>query len=86
MNGLTQDEIRHIASEAAKEAVRELLEVMGVHSHDHDAIAEMQEDFAHLRAWRRSTQIIKNSGLKAAVTFMVTGGLGYLVFLFTYHK
>lgn len=83
---MTNDEIKAIATEAAKEAIRELLVAMGVNANDPEALIEMQQDFAHIRAWRRSTQTIKNNGLKAAVTFIVTGGLGYLVFLFTSHK
>lgn len=84
MMPLTSEEIKHLAEEAAKTAVRELLTAMGVNAHDPEALLEMQRDFAHVRNWRKSTDAIKGHGIKAAVTFVVTGALGYLVFLF--HK
>ena len=83
---MNPDEVRHIATEAAKEAIRELLVAMGVNAHDEKALLEMQQDFAHVRAWRKSTETIKAKSLSAAVTFLVTGAFGYLVFLFTTHK
>ena len=57
---------------------------MGVDAQDPHSLIEMQKDFAHIRIWRESTETIKNHGLIAAVTFIVTGAFGYLVFLF--HK
>ena len=84
MTGLSVDEIKQIAEEAAKTAVRELLVAMGVDAQDPHSLIEMQKDFAHIRIWRESTETIKNHGLIAAVTFIVTGAFGYLVFLF--HK
>ncbi len=83
---LTSEEIRHLASESAKSAVRELLVAMGVDANDPKSLLEMQEDFSHLRAWRKSTQAVKEKSLSAAVAFFVTGFLGYLLFLFTTHK
>ncbi len=84
MMPLTSEEIKHLAEEAAKTAVRQLLVAMGVDANDPKALLEMQKDFAHIRVWRESTEAIRNRGLAAAVTFCVTGVLGYLVFLF--HK
>lgn len=84
MMPLTSEEIKHLAEEAAKSAVRELLVAMGVDANDPKALIEMQKDFAHIRGWRVGTETVKRKGLAAAVTFIVTGVLGYLVFLF--HK
>lgn len=84
MMPLTSEEIKHLAEEAAKSAVRELLVAMGVDANDPKALIEMQKDFAHIRVWRESTDTIRRKGLAAAVTFIVSGILAYLVFLF--HK
>ena len=66
----------------ARAVVVELLLTMGVDASDPKSLSELQLDFAHVRGWRRGTQAIKTSGLRAGVTFLVTGGLGYLVYLF----
>lgn len=71
---LTSDEIRHVASAAAKEAVQELLVALGVDASDPKALIEMQKDFAHVRAWRESVETVKKRSLIAAVT-IITGGI-----------
>ena len=84
MTSLSADDIRQIAEEAAKTAIRDLLVAMGVDVQNPHSLIEMQKDFAHVRTWRESTEAIKSRSLAAAVTFIVTGAFGYLVFLF--HK
>ena len=84
MTSLSVEEIKQVAEEAAKAAVRDILVAMGVDAHDPHSLIDMQKDFAHIRTWRESTETIKNHGMIAAVSFVVTGAFGYLVFLF--HK
>lgn len=73
---LNSEEIRHIASESAKQAVRELLVAMGVDANDPKSLLELQADFAHIRAWRESVNTIKTQSLKTAVGIIITGVLG----------
>lgn len=72
---MTHDEIQHIASEAAKQAVRELLVAMGVNANDPEALLKMQADFRHLRTWRESADTVRKQGLKTAVGILVSGFL-----------
>lgn len=71
-------EVHEIAKEAAREAVREFFLALGVNAEDPDAVIAVQKDFAHLRAWRESSDTIKQKGLGAAVTIIVTGVLGLI--------
>lgn len=75
---MTPFEIHDIAKEAAREAVREVLIGLGVNTSDSGDMIKMQADFAHLRAWRESTEAVKRRGMLAIVTVLVTGGLGYI--------
>lgn len=79
---LNSEEIRHIAAESAREAVRELLVTMGVNAHDPDALLEMQRDFAHIRSWRKSVETVRGTVIKTGVTVLVTGLLGALWMIF----
>lgn len=75
---MTPESVHEIAQEVAKATVNEMLLGLGVDATDPDAIIKMQADFAHLRAWRESTELVKRKGLTAAVTVMVTGFLGLI--------
>lgn len=70
---LTSDEIKHIADESAKAALREMLVMMGVDATDPKALLEMQQDFAHLRIWRESVEAVRTKGLIVATGIIVTG-------------
>lgn len=67
---MTEDDIRKVAHEAAREAVREMMERLGVNINDYQ---ETQQDFAHLRAWRMSMDAVKRQGLVVAVGIAVAG-------------
>jgi hypothetical protein len=67
----------------ARAVVLEFFVKMGVDASDPKSLLELQLDFAHVRGWRRGTQIIKNTSMKAAITFLITGALGFVVYLFT---
>ncbi len=83
-SGLSHDEVRLIAEEAAERALEKLFLTLGVNVADPDAVIATQEDLAHLRAWRESIKTVKRKGLGAAVAFIVTGGLGWLVMALTW--
>lgn len=69
---------REVARETVKEMMREMFTGLGVNTSDPDDIIKMQADFAHLRAWRESTDAVKRNSMKAAVTIIVTGALGWI--------
>jgi hypothetical protein len=56
-----------------EEAVHDAFVKMGI---DMSKPIEMQKDFQHLREWRMSVQSVKDRGLFAVVTVLVTGTLG----------
>lgn len=76
MMPLTQSEIKHIADESARTALREMLTMMGVDATDPKAMLEMQQDFAHLRIWRESVETMRTKGLMVATGIIVTGIIG----------
>ena len=79
---MTPQEIDAIASAAAEKAVKSTLLSLGINAYDAKSIEEAQLDFKHLRAWRESTEAVKRKALLTAVTFLVTGALGYLLLVF----
>lgn len=78
----SREEIREIAGEAAEQAVSRMLLALGVDASDPEAVIAMQADFKHLRSWRESTEAVKRHSLKAAVTVIVTAGLGAVLVFF----
>lgn len=73
MMPLTQAEIKHIADESAKAALRDMLTMMGVDANDPKALIEMQADFAHLRTWRESVETVRTKGIIVATGIIVSG-------------
>jgi hypothetical protein len=73
---LTSEEVKHLASESAKAAVRELLLAMGVNANDPEAILKMQQDFAYLRDVREAVGTIKARTWSALIGIIVTGVVG----------
>jgi hypothetical protein len=69
-------EVREIAEQAARATVKEVFLALGVNADDADAVIAVQKDFAHLRAWREASETVKRRSLAAAVSVIVTGGLG----------
>lgn len=70
---MTEEEIRKIARESAKEAVRETLLTLGV---DADEPLEVQKDMQHLRDWRNASATVKKQGLITAVGILTAGIIG----------
>jgi hypothetical protein len=82
---MTEVEVERIASQAAKEAVNDLLLKMGVDVSQNGALIEMQADFQHVRKWRKSVETVQRQGLLTAVGVLVTGGIGALYMAFRGH-
>lgn len=82
---MTHDEIVVIARTSAKLAVEELLLTLGVDATDSRQVLEMQKDFAYLRSWRESINIVRTRGLATAVAVIVTGAIGLLWVVFRGH-
>lgn len=77
-----EDRMEATAERAATKAIDSLFERLGVDTRDPFA---MQKDFAHLRAWRESTEQVKRKGILAMTGVLVTGTLAILYAFFT-HK
>jgi hypothetical protein len=73
---MTPEDIRQVAEESAKKAVRELLLTLGVDASKSDEIRAMQRDFAHLRIWRESVDTMRTKGLLVAAGIIVSGIAG----------
>lgn len=70
-----EEKTESIAERAAAKAIDGFFLRLGVDTSDP---IEMQKDFAHLRAWRESVELVKKRGMIAATTVIVTGGLAML--------
>ena len=79
------DEYRaeEIAEKVAEKVVNRLFLVLGVNAESADDLVKLQKDFAHMRNWRESMEIVKSRGLMTATGFLVTGILGYVLYLFS---
>lgn len=76
---MTEAEVRKIAHEAARQAVKETLTALGV---DADHPLEAQKDFQMLRDWRRSADTVKKQSLVTAVGILTAGIIGAIVMYF----
>lgn len=95
MTDLSTAELRDIAEQAAKEAVRETLLTLGIDvSNPIQAQKDMmllrevgklvmdtdfRKDMEHVRTWRLAIQEIKTKSLVTAVGVVVTGVIGLVV-------
>jgi hypothetical protein len=76
---VTQGEVKEVAEAAAEEALRKMFLTLGVDISDPESVIKMQADFKHVRRWRQATETVGDTGLKAAVKFLVTAGLGSML-------
>jgi len=74
-----------VAKEVAEQVVNRIFLVLGINALNPDELVKLQKDFAHLRGWRESMEIVKSRGLMAATGFLVTGILGYVLYLLSRH-
>lgn len=68
--------MKEVAEAAAQEALRKMFLTLGVDISDPEAVIKMQADFKHVRRWREATDTVRDTGLRAAVKFLVTATLG----------
>jgi 2-iminoacetate synthase ThiH len=73
---MSPEEVKAIATAAAKEAVKETLMQLGMSSVDP---IEVQKDMAHLRNWRKAVEGVQTKGLLTMVTILLTGAIGMFV-------
>lgn len=69
---LTAADIKVLVAEAVKQTLIQI----GI---DHSNPIEMQQDFQHLRAWRKSGQELKTKGMLALLGIFLTGFGGLLL-------
>jgi len=79
------DGIEQIAEKVAERVINRLFLVLGINATDPKELIEFQKDFQHLRGWRVSMDLARRRGFATIVGFMITGALGYFLFLFTKH-
>lgn len=75
---LNDAEIQDIATAAADAAVRKLFLTMGVDISEPKELIEMQDDFRHLRTWRKAKEKVQNTALTTAIGVLITGALAWL--------
>lgn len=71
-------EIEVVAKRAGKEAVNELLLTLGIDASAPGQVLKLQRDFANLRSWGDSMDMVRSKGLATAVVVIVTSFLGFL--------
>ena len=82
---MTEAEIKRVAEDAATEALRKFMVLIGVDVSTHASMIELQRDFTHLRAERTTVGKIRDkiyatvagsaaTGVVAAIGFYVTRG------------
>lgn len=75
-------DMEDVAERAATKAITKMLLTLGVDASDDKAMLAMQKDFAYLRSWRESIELVRRRGLITAVTVVTTGFLGMLYLMF----
>ena len=65
-------ELKALAKEAAREAVKEMFVAMGVNLEDSDAIIKMQKDFQHVRESREGKEEFIQKGKTALMAVFIT--------------
>jgi hypothetical protein len=72
---MNPNEVRTVAQQAARDAVKETLLAIGIDINDPLAA---QRDFASLREWRQSIEAVRSKGFLTLVGIAVTGMLALL--------
>lgn len=72
---LSKEDISEISAEVAEKVTMRVLTRLGL---DAEEPLELQKDFAHLRAWRTSIDTAKGATIKAAISTLVAGAVGWL--------
>lgn len=80
-----EQQIEEIARKVAESVNARLFLILGINTTDPDELIKLQKDFAHLRGWRESMEVVRKRSLATAAGFLVTAIFGYVVFFFTKH-
>jgi hypothetical protein len=83
---MNRAEMEQIAEEAAKKALTQMFLMVGVDVSDPESIIEFQTDLKHVRAWRKSTQTVRDHALKTAIGVVVSGFLGWIGLILWKHQ
>lgn len=80
---MTEFEVEEIVTRVVEATVSNMLMRLGIDTNDPQAFIEFRKDLTHNRGWRIATETVKEKGLGAAVTVLVTGAIGYIIYLAT---
>lgn len=69
------DDQKNMVRQAAREAIREWLLLIGVDASDPSDLIELQKDFAHIRKQRLAAEQVSAAVKGAGITSVVMGGL-----------
>ena len=79
MANMTEEQIKSIAKEAAKEAISELFMVLGVNADDKSSLLDLQKDWAHTREARLGKEEFIKKGKIALIGAFISGALAVLI-------
>ena len=79
---MSSDEIESIAEEASNRALQKFFLTLGYDTSDPEEIKAMQNHFRFIRRWHDSSEVVRDRSLKAAISVIVTGALGWLGLMF----
>lgn len=72
----TQDEVRCIATEAAREAITQVFLKLGIDTEDPGEVIKFQQDISELREMVRSYRDVRSKGTIAVILTLIAGVLG----------
>lgn len=83
MAGLSQDEARTVAEEAASKVLLQFFAYFDIDASDKKSLQSFREDLEYLRAHREGTERLKSSLRKSVLGVIGTSILGFLYLLWT---
>lgn len=83
MAGLSQDEAKTIAEEAASKVLLQFFSYFDIDAADKKSLQSFREDLEYLREHRAGTERLKASLRKSIIGVIGTGVLGFLYLLWT---
>ena len=79
---MNDSEVERIADESADRAIRKLFLTVGIDVTDPKEVIAFQDDLRHVRVWREATEAAKRHTMKALITALVAGSVGYVALFF----
>lgn len=71
-----KEEVESIAETVAHKTVHAMFQNLGIR---HEDIYETQRDFAFLREWRQTCEMVRGKGLLTVLSITVTGIIGLII-------